>query len=255
MRGRVVLFFGGGKCVGTTLISLNFAIKTARKFKDKKVIFLGLNEGSFTHYVKESTENIESIVHLLDNDLLVRGFLSKAAGSDQGIWYIGGPENIIASGTYKPDVAQKLIEHARDEFDYVIVDAGENLNNGLTMGALNVEDKDLITVLNQRESNVKGLEMRLKLLVKMGIEIGKLLMNMYDGTDPYDIKYMSERLGMDKGDIISIPYTYELKECEREHDVLQDRNKLFHREMSKFIESYYGGPVREKRRLLGKILC
>ena len=172
-----------------------------------------------------------------------------------GIWYIGEPENIIASGTYKPDVAQKLIEHARDEFDYVIVDAGENLNNGLTMGALNVEDKDLITVLNQRESNVKGLEMRLKLLVKMGIEIGKLLMNMYDGTDPYDIKYMSERLGMDKGDIISIPYTYELKECEREHDVLQDRNKLFHREMSKFIESYYGGPVREKRRLLGKILC
>ena len=83
MRGRVVLFFGGGKCVGTTLISLNFAIKTARKFKDKKVIFLGLNEGSFTHYVKESTENIESIVHLLDNNLLIRGFLSKTTNNNR----------------------------------------------------------------------------------------------------------------------------------------------------------------------------
>ncbi len=255
MEHKVSIFFGSNSKVGTTLTALCFAVKLKEKYRDSKVIFTGLNEGSSACYVNRGSEGIDNIALLLENGILESRFIEETSMLDSGIYYINEPENIVGAGSYRPETSRKMINFLKEKFDFVIVDAGSNINNGLTMGAITYDgEKVLYHVTTQSESSLAGYEKRMDFFQRMGIVRCKTILNKYDYKNPYDYKCVCKRFGLTDVDTFKISFGEDFEQCEREHRLPLKKNRNYNKEIEELVSRHTGKKEVESVKG-GKILC
>jgi pilus assembly protein CpaE len=122
--GKVLIFVGAKGGSGVTTIASNFAVALAQQ-PDKSTVLIDLNLPLGNAAVELGVTSQFSIVNALQNfDDLDSNFLSKLlVKHSSGLSVLGAPDSYTQVQPSNESV-DKLLSVARQEFDYVVVDAG-----------------------------------------------------------------------------------------------------------------------------------
>ncbi|MCH8180786.1 MAG: AAA family ATPase [Proteobacteria bacterium] len=141
-RGKVLCFMSCKGGSGATFLAANLAVALAEQSNARvALIDLNLQFGDALLFISSQTgpSNVAEVAlnsERLDKDLLRSSLLEVSPG----LFALAAP-NDPASGTdVLPEQVQTLLQVARSDFDYVVVDIGRTLN-GVALQALDMADQ------------------------------------------------------------------------------------------------------------------
>jgi pilus assembly protein CpaE len=127
--GRLLVFLGAKGGSGVTTLACNFAVSLAQESRQKTLLIdLNLPLGGATINLGIKAEH--SIVDAFQNlKRLDSSFLSSLLEKhDSGLSVLAAPSEMAVTAQFSEDAVDKLLEVARRDFDYVVVDAGARLD-------------------------------------------------------------------------------------------------------------------------------
>lgn len=133
-KKKVAVFLGADSKVGTTMISQSVAETIARN-SNLKVGFFVLADKKNNNYMEEAN-SIDAVKGEIKSDLLTRDHISEIMLQKDNLYFLSGVSNLLGIRDYKPENIEPFISLASELFDVVIIDAGSNLDNGLSLAAL-----------------------------------------------------------------------------------------------------------------------
>lgn len=125
--GKVLVFWGAKGGAGVTMAATTFSIWLARE-SEKKVLLidfdLPLGDASLALGISGQYSTVEALqnFHRLDANFLNRLLIQH----ESGLSVLASPGKMVRADTPKESI-DKLLWVARQEFDYVVVDSGSNL--------------------------------------------------------------------------------------------------------------------------------
>lgn len=151
---NIVAIFGIDSKVGTTMISQSIA-ETMASLTDKRVFLGFLNGSPSDEYVNVSEESLglDDIKIKIVNNILSSNELESACIRKDNLFILQGVRNVNERRFYHPSDIENLIKCAAKTFDIVIIDAGNDLDMGMTIGALNSTNIRYL-VTTQQESAI-----------------------------------------------------------------------------------------------------
>jgi pilus assembly protein CpaE len=126
--GKMLVFWGAKGGAGVTTLASNFAIHLARE-SEKRVLLidfdLPLGDASLALGIMGQYSAVEALqnFHRLDANFLTRLIIQH----ESGLFLLASPGKIVRVDTPKESI-DKLLWVARQEFDYVVIDSGSNLD-------------------------------------------------------------------------------------------------------------------------------
>ncbi len=203
MIHNLYTFQGADHKVGTTMVAQSVAEIISANHSNLKILFIAVNGRESAEYIRETPVGIDAMKFHIDNRMINgKDFLNTC--THKGNFYImAGVSNELEARCYHPDMGVYLLEEAAPEFDLVIADSGNELDNGLAVGALSVSD-EIFLVVTQQESVIKRFEKNRAVLADLGFEISNYVINKFFDLDPYGLPYIADRLGEDKDRFLKI---------------------------------------------------
>lgn len=192
---RTFVFHGVDSKTGTTMLTQSVAEWIAREYRQARVLFVSLNGRPGTEYTDSPEETMESLKIFLDNKLLSGKELMSGSKRGENLHVIGGISDFRQVRSFSPEAAEYFLENVEKDFDFVFVDAGNDLDNGLAIGALG-RSKLRILVLTQQESMLARFEKLNPVYEKLEYAFSFTVVNKYRNDDPYDLSYISKRLSL-----------------------------------------------------------
>ena len=212
-------FHGVDSKAGTTMVSQSVAEWIAREQKDCKVLFVSLNARAGTEFVDHAGQSMESLKLFLDNRLLSNKEVLRESKRTENLHFIAGVIDRKIARHFSTESAVYFIDNIRKEFDLVIADTGNDLDNGLAIGALE-RITDRLLIFTQQESILQQYE-RLKLVYdRLGIRFSNTIINKYIPEDPYDFDYISRRSGIPKAEFLKVEQSGFARQAEMEYKTL-----------------------------------
>jgi len=125
--GNLLVFLSAKGGSGVTTLACNFAISLAQE-SGQKTLLIDLNLPLGDAAINLGVRPRYSIVNALQNsNRLDASFLSTMlTRHTSGLFVLAAPSE-LASAQFSDDAVDKLLKVAREEFDYVVVDAGSRL--------------------------------------------------------------------------------------------------------------------------------
>lgn len=126
--GKLLVFWGAKGGAGVTTLSSTFAVWLARE-SQKKVLFidfdLPLGDAALALGVSGQYSTVEALQnsHRLDANFLGRLLIQH----ESGLSVLSSPGKLVRADTSK-EAIDKLLWTARQDFDYIVVDSGSNLD-------------------------------------------------------------------------------------------------------------------------------
>jgi len=126
--GKLLVFLGAKGGSGVTTLACNFAVSLAKGHKKKTILIdlnLPLGDAAISlgikaeHTIVSAFQNVSRLDPLFLSSLLVR--------HDSGLYVLAAPSE-LAPTFVSVEAIDKLLEVARQDFDYVVVDAGSKLD-------------------------------------------------------------------------------------------------------------------------------
>jgi cellulose biosynthesis protein BcsQ len=158
-----------------------------------KVLLIAMNGRESAEYFREAPAGIDTLKFHIDNRMISGEDFLKTCTHKGNFYIMAGISNEAEARHYHPDMAQYLLGEIAPEFDLVIADSGNELDNGLAAGALTVSG-EVFLVTTQQETAVRRYERNRKLLGDLGVDISLFIINKYCGQDPYSLSYLAGRL-------------------------------------------------------------
>lgn len=128
VEGKLLVFMGAKGGVGVTSVASNFAVALAQDAKQKTILIdldLPLGDAALNFGIVPEFSTVDALrsADRLDAALLTRLLVQHSSG----VWVLAAPGKFPH---YEPDndSLEKLIAVARQEFDYVVIDAGARLD-------------------------------------------------------------------------------------------------------------------------------
>lgn len=157
---NIHVFFGADSKVGTTMIAQSTAELIAQNTDvNVGLLLLGNHTSSFID-IKEESVGLESIKIKLFNNILSKEDIVKASVKIKGLsnlLVIPGPKNIQDLRIYQPEHAERLIMLASQCVDVLIVDAGCEVERGLSLGALRMTSNKFLVTTQQQHAKERFL--------------------------------------------------------------------------------------------------
>ncbi|NLP30833.1 MAG: hypothetical protein GX363_06880 [Clostridiales bacterium] len=203
---QMFVFHGVDSKVGTTMISQSVAELIADNLKDKKILFASLNGRLNDQYADHVGESIEGIKIYLDNKVLSTNELMESCKRTDNLYHIAGIDSIGVSRYYHPETAMYFLEAIEDCFDIIVVDSGNELDDGLAIGALE-GIKEKFCIITQQESVLKRYEKLETIYKKLGISFNCVIINKYNTSNSYDLDYITNRLSISSEEIMKVEMT------------------------------------------------
>jgi len=128
LPGKLLVFLGAKGGVGVTTLAANFALALKQESEGETLLIdLGLPLGDAAINLGLSTEY--SLIPALQNPerLDFSMLATLVTKHDSGLWVLAAPTEIPDTST-KPGALDKLMEVAREKYDYVVVDTGSRLD-------------------------------------------------------------------------------------------------------------------------------
>lgn len=145
--GKIATFLGVDSKVGTTMIAQSVAESIAYNTCQKVGLFF-FNKKPSVDYL-ESNLTLDSLKSKLFNQLLGPDELAEFCIKKDNLYVLPGPENLLEQRYYTPEHVENLIELSREFVDILIIDAGSDIDNGLTIGALNSATAKYLVITQQ----------------------------------------------------------------------------------------------------------
>ncbi len=194
---NLYVFHGVDHKCGTTMIAQSVAEMLADSDRKKSVLLLSLAGRRNADYVRESTDPIDCYKSRIDSGLDVNKKLLKRNKCKENLYFISGVENELEERYYLPQTAERLLEGLESDFDIIIADAGSEIDNGLAIGGLHMAKKRYL-VLTQNESALRRYEKNWLLYESLKLNFSGYIVNKYSEDSPYDLSYLSRRMGIER---------------------------------------------------------
>jgi pilus assembly protein CpaE len=179
-RGKLLLFMSAKGGAGVTTLACSLAVSLAQEFKQRTLLIdmtlpLGdaaLNLGLRTEY---STVNALQNFHRLDGSLLD----SMVTSHESGLHVLAAPSE-MTTARFESDGVFKLLRVARQEYEYVVVDAGSRME---AQDAYLLDDSAVIYLVTQ--IGIPELRNSNRLIKQLSIDGGpkvEIVVNRYDSA-------------------------------------------------------------------------
>lgn len=197
MIHNIVSFYGADHKVGTTMVAQSVAEIISSNDPNLKVLFIAMNGRESNEYIRETPGSIDDYKYLMDNKMINGSDFLKTSIHKGNFYMMAGVCNEMEIRYYYPEMARYLLEEISSEFDLIIADCGSELDNGLSIGTLEVSE-EIILVASQQETVIKRYEKNKNAMDGLGIGISNFVINKFSEQDPYGLSYLSNRMGIDK---------------------------------------------------------
>lgn len=228
---NIHVFHGADGKIGTTMITQSVAEYIASKRRDLKVMMISLHGRPGTEYVHKVGESVEGIRLHLDSRVLNTDKLIEECRITDNFHILGGVESIEQVRDYRPDMAVYLLESLEGVFDLIFVDAGNDIDNALAVGALE-HAEDRYCVITQQESILRRYESIKFFYDRLGISFSSFIVNKHTDVDPYDLRYIEKRLGLPPERLVKVGVSgYERRAESERRTLLYYKNDEFCRDI------------------------
>jgi len=168
-----------------------------------KILLIAMNGRESAEYVRETPVCIDSVKFHIDNKMISGEEFLKTCTHKGNFYYMAGICNETEARYYHPDMAEYLLEELSPEFDLLIADCGNELDNGLAIGTMGVSE-EILFIITQQESVLGRYEKNKKLMDELNLKVSGFVVNQYSDQNPYGLSYIAERLEIEKEKLIKI---------------------------------------------------
>ena len=216
---NLTVFHGVDHKVGTTMIAQSVAEVIAAARPELKVLWISMQGREGTEYVQEVGESIEGLKLYLDSKVLPGPDLIQNIRKGENLYMLGGVSAVSEERYYFPHTAAYLLSTMEREFDIMIADSGNDVDNGLAMGALEQGGENFL-VLTQQESILTRYEKLDRFYFQLGLKFDRFVINKHCEQDPYDMDYIAKRLELDPDQLYKVEETASGRRAEMEYRTL-----------------------------------
>lgn len=174
---KIIGIFGGDSQVGTTMVSQSIA--ECLKNCGKQVLFIkGSGKYGEEFMNGEERYSIDDIKANIISGKVTYEDLEQVTTESKGIYVIPSVRNPFTSKYYPENTYEVMLASVTDEFDYIVIDAGNDANLGLMISALNVSDSRYFVTTQQSKVIHRLMQMKKNIMQPLGLE-GRLIINKY----------------------------------------------------------------------------
>ena len=237
---QVIGFFGGDSQTGTTMVAWSFAEALAAHGCRVLMVFgSGNDDGGFLgHKSKYSIDDLQAafINGHLDQDELMQCLEKK-----KNLWQLSGTRNSLETGHFPGNTFDILMKAAGNIFDYVVIDGGSSVRDGLTVSALDKCQHRYFVITQQPKAIHRYLQNKKRVYAALDIQ-GVLIINKYIGDPALLLARDIEKMVKEEG-AITIPYIHYAMEAE-----IEGKNLLAFPQPGKVIKRMAADFLPEKKK-------
>ncbi|MFQ9892017.1 MAG: hypothetical protein ACLRWH_02285 [Emergencia sp.] len=174
---KIIGFFGGDSQVGTTMLAQSFAELMGQRGK-RVLLILGSGKfgEAFAHL--SSRYSIDDLKAAIRSGKVGKEDLLQSVERSRHIFILPSVRNPLTAKYFPENTYEIMLSSAGEEFDYIIIDGGDDANLGLMISALNIVDVHYFVITQQPKSLHRFLLLQKNILEPMDIG-GTLIVNKY----------------------------------------------------------------------------
>lgn len=242
-RNKVFTFFGADSKVGTTMVAQSVSTNLAKV--TEKVLFIPLDGKTGGDYVDfDSKFGLGEIKSRLQSKIISQTeLLDICVKTNCGYNILPGVKSILARRQFHPEDIVHLLDLAQSLYDIIIVDAGSDIELGMTVAALNSTPNRFLVTTQQDIARERYDSLRDQVLSKMSIDKFLLIVNKhFENSALVNQSKMEESYGASM--IAALPFVEYGWQCEQDKTTLMSYNnneyKIGIDDISKIISSHVG---------------
>src|SRR5688572_7795519 len=181
-----LVFFGAKGGAGTTTVAVNCAVELAR-LSGQRTIIVDLKPGLGEVGLFLGVRSRYTLVDALDNmNRLDAEFLRElAAKHKSGLEILAGSDNFERPNAADGPAIEEILRHLREEYEYVVIDAGSQINTG-TLASLFTADT-IGLVANPDVPSIRNAQRLLDRIRQMGASADRVRLLLNRAAEPFPI--------------------------------------------------------------------
>jgi pilus assembly protein CpaE len=181
-----LLFFGAKGGAGTTTLAVNCAVELAR-LSGQRTVIVDLKPGLGEVGLFLGVRSRYTLVDALDNmNRLDAEFLRElVAKHKSGLEILAGSDNFDRPNGSDSGAVEEILRHLREEYEYVVIDAGSQINAGI---AASIYTADMIgLVANPDVPSIRNAQRLLDRVRQMGASADRVRLLLNRAAEPFPI--------------------------------------------------------------------
>lgn len=174
---KTIGFFGGDSQVGTTMLAQSAA--ELLKAREQKVLLI-LGSGKYgEEFLNLGTRHsIDDLKAAVRSGKVSFEDLTQAMEETRGLWVLPAVRNPLNAKYFPENTYEVMLASIGEDFDYIVIDGGDNANLGLTISALNASDERFLIITQQSKSIQRFRILKKNILDPLNLS-GRLVINKY----------------------------------------------------------------------------
>jgi pilus assembly protein CpaE len=180
------VFFGAKGGAGTTTLAVNFAVELARLSGERTVI-VDLKPGLGEVGLFLGVRSRYTLVDALDNmNRLDSEFLRElVAKHKSGLEILAGSDNFDRPNAADGPALEDILRHLREEYAYVVIDAGSQINPGVVASLYTADTIGLVA--NPDVASIRNAQRVLDRIRQMGASPDRVRLLLNRAAEPFPI--------------------------------------------------------------------
>ena len=181
-----LLFFGAKGGAGTTTVAVHCAVELAR-LSGQRTVIVDLKPGLGEVGLFLGVRSRYTLVDALDNmNRLDAEFLRElVAKHKSGLEILAGSDNFDRPNGSDSGAVEEILRHLREEYEYVVIDAGSQINAGI---AASLYTADMIgLVANPDVPSIRNAQRLLDRVRQMGASADRVRLLLNRAAEPFPI--------------------------------------------------------------------
>ncbi|HEX5214014.1 MAG TPA: AAA family ATPase [Vicinamibacterales bacterium] len=181
-----IVFFGAKGGAGTTTMAVNCAVELARLSGQRTIIVdlkPGLGEVGLFLGVRSRYTLVDALdnMHRFDAEFL-RELVAK---HKSGLEILAGSDNFDRPGSGDGPALEDIVRHLQNEYEYVVVDAGAQINAGVSASLFAADMIGLVA--NPDVPSIRNAQRLLDRVRQMGASVDRVRLLLNRAAEPFPI--------------------------------------------------------------------
>jgi pilus assembly protein CpaE len=183
---NTIVFFGAKGGAGTTTVAVNCAVELAR-LSGERTIIVDLKPGLGEVGLFLGVRSRYTLVDALDNmtRLDVEFLRELVAKHKSGLEILAGSDNFERPNSTDSAALEDILRHLREEYEYVVIDAGSQINAGVTSTLYTADTIGLVA--NPDVPSIRNAQRLLDRVRQMGASPERVRLLLNRAAEPYPI--------------------------------------------------------------------